>query len=190
MFKQIFTIILCLALLTSLSIGDVGVYRKKNILNSNWARCIGNESDGLLTANADITVDIDYRNEDWKTDAAAILFGYGIRMNASASVNASKGDHEGRYALYAYVPNDENEQPEREWVGKASDNVSASDTDDRYGEISNFFEAAGFLSSLTAWSDISSASDSAYGNAYNFSYDPSIEWNCYVSGDTSCSICN
>lgn len=140
--------------------------RTRNV-NKDWGSCASTESDGPLSADGSITVDVDAPGEGKniidkaKSRVETILKGYGIQYEASASVsgNAPNDDYEGESEVYAWVPNDEDHKPRKRWQTKVSRSASVSDRqklpkDHNWGDV----DANKELSSCTAWGDVDGSS--------------------------------
>lgn len=73
-----------------------------------WAACNAEDTDGVMTANAHIEVDIDYVLE-------GRLPGVQYRANANVSGTGDPGK-QGTWNCYAYVPNDYDPQGDSWWL--------------------------------------------------------------------------
>ncbi len=73
-----------------------------------WVKCKADDSDGTMSAHADIEVDIDYVLEPRIP---------GVQYRAYANVSGT-GDHgeEGTWNCYAYVPNDSDPRGDSWWL--------------------------------------------------------------------------
>ena len=114
------TTISCLLILILISTSGVSwndeTNTKANPKNSNgnpeppyvWVKCNADDSDGVMTAHADIEVDIDYVLEPRIP---------GVQYRAYATVSGT-GDHgkEGTWNCYAYVPNELDVRSDSWWL--------------------------------------------------------------------------
>ena len=106
--------------------------RTKNV-NKNWGTCTSTDKDGPLSADASITVDVDYPGEGKnlidkaKSKVETILKGYAIQYEASASVfgTAPNDDYKGESELWAEVPEDSDHKPRKEWRVEVKDKAKA-----------------------------------------------------------------
>ncbi len=109
--------------------------KAKKSVNKTWAKCLAEDSDGPLFAEAHIEVDIDYpdEGENWVEKAkhrltALVRGGYGIKYEAYARVKgeAPNDDYEGEYDLYASVCFDDDSK-NGTWDGKVDEKAKADD---------------------------------------------------------------
>ena len=122
MLRRIVACVLILALLGGTSLWAVvrGRERGRNYNrdlqkrsgHANWARCIGLDSDGPMTASAYIEVDQDLN---------------GVDYSASASVSGT--GHHGTYSLYADVPGGSSDSKSGDVEGSVSKTARSSDFD-------------------------------------------------------------
>lgn len=140
--------------------------RTRNV-NKKWGSCSSSESDGPLSADGSITVDVDAPGEgenlidQVKSRIETILKGYGIQYEASASVSgtAPNDGYEGTSEVYAWVPNDEDHKQSERWQGTVARSASVSDRqtlpkNHNWGDV----HANNELSSCTAWGDVDGSS--------------------------------
>lgn len=156
--KRIFSVVVIIALIGTTSLWavirgeDKGRYNNRDLQkrsgHANWARCVGLESDGPVSAGASIELDVD---RPWELP---IPQRYGVDYSAYCSVSGNGTG--GTYSLYADVPN-----------GKGDGDPESGDTDGDYiyeDAIDSDFDwwasvdAENVLSSCTAGGEISGAS--------------------------------
>ena len=120
--------------------------------NSDWARCVGIDSDGPVSAGASIEVDVDKPWENLLKKPHKPQR-WGVDYSASSAVSGT--GYGGTYSLYADVPGGkpDGDSKSGDTNGETYDSVSDGDFD--WWES---VDAEEELSNCTAWGKISGAS--------------------------------
>lgn len=109
--------------------------KAKKTVNKKWAKCIAEDWDGPLFAEAYIIADIDYPGEgnNWREKMshrlqAILRGGYGVHLQAYVRVKgkAPNDDYDGEYDLYASVCFDDDAKNDT-WRKKVDEKVKAED---------------------------------------------------------------
>ena len=139
-------------------------------VNKWYGQVTATDSDGPLSVEAYIEVDIDYPGEGnniidgFKSWVETTLFGYRIVYEAYAKVKgrAQNDDYEGTWEAYAGVPGDPDgdNEPRQDWDGSVDEDVKSKESTPLDEENTDWDEvdAADELSGCTAWGGIDGAS--------------------------------
>lgn len=155
--KRIFSVVVIIALIGGTSLWAVirgeekgrhyNRVLQKRSGHAKWARCLGIDSDGPVSAGASIEVDVD---RPWELPKPQR---YGVDYSAYSSVSGT--GYGGTYSLYADVPGGKDDGDSKGGDADGETYDSASDSDFDWWASVN---AENELSSCTAWSQISGAS--------------------------------
>lgn len=125
---MIYTLIFAILSCTTISLFAYNDKAKKTV-NKYWAGCVAEDTDGPLSANANIEVNIEHPGDSGILNTVQnFIRGYGIEYYASASVSgeAPNDDYEGEYDLYASVCFDDDAKNDT-WDGEVNEKVKADD---------------------------------------------------------------
>lgn len=149
----IWTLILAILSFTTISLFAYNDKAKKTV-NKYWAGCVAEDTDGPMSANANIEANIEYPEEPGIRNTVQNFFrGYGVEYYASASVsgNAPNDDYEGEYDLYASVCFDDDAKGDT-WDGEVDERVKADDFVNLDEDLTNW-DLIRAIDELYPWAD-------------------------------------